>query len=88
MTFEAFVRKIKSMEPNLDVLFITGDFVGHEIPIELNEPDSPFFYNLLLEVHSNISSYISEHLPNTLIIPSFGNNDFKYHYQSADEIHK
>lgn len=88
LLFETFVKKLKLVEPDIEVLFMTGDFVGHEIPIELNEPDNSYYYQLLTEIHSNVSKHIAEHLPNTLIIPSFGNNDFKYHYNSPDEDHK
>lgn len=29
-----------------------------------------------------IAKELAERLPNTLILPSFGNNDWYYHYQS------
>ncbi len=35
-----------------------------------------------MEVHKNFSILTAKYLPNTIILPTFGNNDFKYHYQA------
>jgi hypothetical protein len=39
-------------------------------------------------VHKNISDFIAEYLPGVQVIPTFGNNDWLFHYQSPYEVNK
>lgn len=59
-----------------------GDFIGHAIPVGAGKPFDPIKYTQLKQVHTTISDLLAKYLPNTLIIPTLGNNDFIYHYQS------
>ena len=83
---EEMLQKMVLEEPNIDLLFVTGDFVGHKIASYKFEGDddfhpyNPYLFSKLLKAHSNFTMYVAKYLPNTLILPSFGNNDFKYHY--------
>ena len=66
----------------IDLLFMPGDFIGHTIPLPDGKPFDSAKYQQLKDVHQQISGLLAKYLPNTLIIPSLGNNDFIYHYQS------
>ncbi len=35
-----------------------------------------------MEIHTNFSTLVAKYFPNTLFLPTFGNNDFKFHYQT------
>lgn len=39
-------------------------------------------------MHKTISDILAEQLPNTQIVPTFGNNDWLFHYQSPAEVNK
>jgi len=41
-----------------------------------------------MEIHKNFTELIIKYLPSTLMLPSFGNNDIKFHYQAPDEDEK
>ena len=85
---EAFLKNINQTETKIDALILTGDFIGHSMPIEPEDPDQPELYQMLLDVHDQVNDLIAKHLPNTLILPTMGNNDYKYHYQSPYESDK
>ncbi len=95
--FWSMLEKIGSLEKNLDVLFVTGDFIGHENNNERNgsEPGAPCCdnyshekYQTVMSVHRNLSVMFYLQLPNTLIIPTFGNNDFDIDDEPANETSK
>ena len=33
-------------------------------------------------MHKNFSILAAQYLPNAILLPNFGNNDFKFHYQA------
>lgn len=74
--------------PDLDILFVTGDIVGHTFSQEPASNYSEKLYETLMEVHRNFSVLTAKYLPNTLVLPSFGNNDFKFHYQPPTSTDK
>lgn len=67
---------------------MTGDMVGHKLCVEPDEEPNPELYEQLKQVHSEIADYIVKYLPDTLVLPTLGNNDYKYHYQSPYEHDK
>ncbi len=77
---ERFLQRINQTEPDLDLLFMPGDFIGHSIPISAKDPFNPENYAKLKDVHSLISNMIAKYLPKTLVVPAFGNNDWIFHY--------
>jgi hypothetical protein len=78
--FERVLYKINQSEGNLDLLFMPGDFMGHTIPIEPRMPFDEAKYSQLFQIHWEISELLAKYLPNTLVIPAFGNNDWIFHY--------
>eukprot|EP00347_Sterkiella_histriomuscorum_P022332 403330854 len=84
----AFLDKLKQQDPtDLDFLLIPGDLVAHGIPLEPTDP-SKGNYTLLKETINTVSQTISQYFPNTLVIPSLGNNDPKYHYVALNHQDK
>ena len=81
-TLELILKRMRDQEMGIDLLFMPGDFIGHTIPISDGKPFDAAKYQQLKDVHQQISGLLAKYLPNTLIIPSLGNNDFIYHYQS------
>jgi hypothetical protein len=39
-------------------------------------------YQQIKDLHQSVATLLSKYLPNTQIIPTLGNNDWLYHYQS------
>ena len=79
---------MKSLQPNLDVLFITGDFIAHFTNNDREETYDPQKYTTLMEVHTNLSTMIQKHMGDALVIPTFGNNDFDLDDEPANETSK
>ena len=59
---------------------MTGDFIGHNIPIEPEDEDQPDLYTLLEQVQTQMAELVIEYMPNAIFLPTLGNNDWKYHY--------
>ena len=38
--------------------------------------------------HTLVADYMKKYFPDTLILPTLGNNDVKYHYQVPGSDHK
>ncbi len=49
--FDKMLQKMKQIEPDLDVLFITGDFIGHRTNNRRDRPYDPNRYIKLMEIH-------------------------------------
>ena len=79
---------MKMLQPNLDILFITGDFVAHFTNNERGDPYDPAKYATVMGVHSNLTKMVQKHFSNSLVIPTFGNNDFDLDDEPANETSK
>lgn len=79
---------MKKLQPDLDVLFITGDFVAHFTNNDREEPYDPQKYTTLMQVHANLSTMIQKHMSDVLVIPTFGNNDFDLDDEPVNETAK
>ena len=63
-----------------DVIFLLGDMSGHHTAMPVDDPTyGPSTYPLLLESLSGLATHLAAKFPDTLIIPTFGNNDPEYH---------
>jgi hypothetical protein len=78
-------EKMAHDNPDLDVIFLTGDVVAHAVPLE-PPPEESFHHAsyestlLILEIFAGL---LNEFFPNVPVLPVPGNNDTKYHYQPA-----
>ncbi len=75
MLTEHVIQKMKTEGP-FDILLVTGDVAGHFFAQEPNAPYNPKLYDALLQIHRNFSRVMAREFPNTLVVPTFGNNDF------------
>jgi hypothetical protein len=66
---------------DLDLVLLMGDLNGHHTA--MGTPDEPMdedaTYSLLLSQHAGINQILTENLSDTMVLPTFGNNDSKYH---------
>jgi hypothetical protein len=73
--------KMNELEPDVDIILVTGDMITHGVSVELEDMKHHHQYdmlkNLLEELIVNI---LAEKFPNAYILPTIGNNDIKYHY--------
>ena len=76
-----FLNRIAEHNSDIDILVIPGDFVRHSICEELNEDDDPSLYELIKDIHIQFGQMFNEYFPDKIILPTLGNNDYKYHYE-------
>jgi hypothetical protein len=84
---ETFLRKLKADEilnGRFDALVVPGDLVAHGIPIDPANPLPNGDYSLLKQTEAAVGALFAKYFPDTLVVPSIGNNDPKYHYQGID----
>ena len=87
LLLDRFLQRLNESEKP-DILFMPGDFLGHAIPLPSNNNDTELFakhYRLMNDTHAVLAQKLREKLPETFIVPSLGNNDWIYHYQSPYE---
>ena len=77
----AVLDRVLVETPEPDVVFLTGDLVAHEIPFN---PDglgpATADYDELKDILAQVGRLMTEYFPNSIVLPSLGNNDVKYHY--------
>jgi hypothetical protein len=67
-----------------DVLLYNGDHVTHGL--SWFSDDSPGDYNILLQSLGELANMFSNYFPNSMILPTIGNNDNKYHDSATTEL--
>jgi hypothetical protein len=72
--------KMSKLEPDLDVLLVSGDFIAHGFSVNEGSPDH--YAELKGVIKYVFVDLLSSKFPNTIILPSIGNNDIKYHYKA------
>lgn len=72
--------KMGKLEPDLDVLLVSGDFLAHGYAVKEHMPDH--YEELKSVIKYVFVDLLSSKFPNTIILPSIGNNDIKYHYKA------
>lgn len=77
------MMKKLSSEHQVDVLLMSGDFIGHGIAVKPTAPIDTFapHYEALKDTMSTLlTKYIQAYFNSSIVLPSFGNNDIKVHY--------
>lgn len=77
--FEELLAHVSKQVKEIDFILLPGDLVAHDVPLE-NGEINPFKYRVLKETHAVVIDLIQQNFPDTLILPTMGNNDAKYHY--------
>ena len=83
---DVFLQKLQAKtlaEGPLDFIVVPGDIVAHGLSLDDKDP-TVGNYELLKKVIQTVSEYFAKYFPNTVIIPTLGNNDCKYHYQGLN----
>ena len=83
LMFDNMLKIMQNELPNLDVLFVPGDLIGHSYPEHEDDPTAGN-YEALLEIHKIVGQKLADAFPDTIILPTIGNNDTKYHYQAPE----
>ncbi len=80
------MQKMKADNPNLDLILVPGDLIGHGISLEL-EGDQGLTpaqiderYKKLLDTHRQVADLFEKNFGSLPVLPCFGNNDSKYNY--------
>lgn len=76
---DVFLDRLSKTDSDADVVFIPGDTVAHGVDLSIKDP-ALGNYELLKKSISTVINRIIDKFPRALIIPTFGNNDSKYHY--------
>ena len=84
------MQKMSTDHPDLDVILVPGDYVGHSISNEppewAEEGESPEFKTVqdklseLKEVTTQVTDLFEKYFKDIPVLSTFGNNDTKYHY--------
>ena len=87
------MQKMSTDHPDLNVILVPGDYVGHSISNEppewAEEGESPEFKTVqdklseLKEVTTQVTDLFEKYFKDIPVLSTFGNNDTKYHYQPA-----
>ena len=73
----------------VDVLIIPGDSVAHKVSAASGSTDvGGVAYAAVKKNLQSTYAKLEEDFPNTLIVPTFGNNDGRYHDEAIDEADK
>jgi hypothetical protein len=80
------LKKLKATGQKFDAILVPGDLVAHGVP--LNPSGSSGNYTLLKETLARVAQSFIEYFPDTLVLPSMGNNDGKYHYSGTAKADK
>jgi len=72
--------KLKELSGHIDVLLVSGDFTGHDIAAKRGKADENYIM-LKSVISSCFAQYIDPSFSKTIIIPTIGNNDAKFHYE-------
>lgn len=75
-----------SKDSKIDVLLVNGDLSGHEIAVKpawnLTDDKIQEHYVVLKNILQTVgNTFIKDNFKDSVVLPSLGNNDVKYHYQ-------
>ena len=75
--------------PDLSFMLAPGDLIGHGYTISdyetLTDEEIEIRYAELMNVHRTVADMFQTYFGDIPVLPAFGNNDVKYHYQSMDK---
>lgn len=78
------LNKLSKVDPDTDIMIVSGDFISHGFSVPVGEPHN---YEVLKQTLRYVFvDLISVHFPNTIILPAIGNNDVKHHYRAPPQF--
>jgi len=83
------LARFKEKFGTVDVLIIPGDSVAHKVSAASGSTDvGGVAYAAVKKNLQSTYAKLAEAFPTTLIVPTFGNNDGRYHDEAIDEADK
>lgn len=83
------IARFKEQFGAVDVLIIPGDSVAHKVSATTGTTDvNGVAYAAVKKNLEATFTKLAEAFPDTLIVPTFGNNDGRYHDEAIDEADK
>jgi len=82
---KTMIEHFKKTEGTPDILIVAGDVVAHGIAAT---PTNPGNFTLLKEVTVAVYNELNQAFPETIILPTLGNNDVRNHYLPPSEENK
>jgi hypothetical protein len=77
---ELMLNKLKHIEPDVDLILVSGDFLSHGFAVNVGHPDH--YLQLKETIEHVFTEVLGNRFPNAIILPAIGNNDIKFHYQA------
>ena len=78
------LMKKMAIDYDIEVVLMNGDLVGHDVAVKaswnLNPDQIEQHYNATKDILKGVSDVVSELFPDSVVLPSVGNNDVKFHY--------
>lgn len=73
----------------VDVLLVPGDSAAHKVAAseEGDDPDGAHYEAVKVNLKATYD-LLQSYFPNTVMLPTFGNNDGRYHDEAIDEENK
>lgn len=73
----------------VDVILVPGDSIAHKVAAsaEGDDPDGAHYEAVKANLAATFAKF-KEYFPDTMILPTFGNNDGRYHDEAIDEVNK
>jgi hypothetical protein len=79
--------KLNEIDPNIDVLLVSGDFVAHGLTVEVGDFLHDQYAILKESITKVFLDMINKKFPNAIVLPAVGNNDIKFHYVAPTQNH-
>ena len=83
---ERAFEKMKADNPDLNYILVPGDYVGHSIGVQepfdtVSFKDAQAGLASIKTVTDEVAALFEKYFKDIPVLPTFGNNDTKYHYQ-------
>lgn len=79
MLIEAMFTRFKEQFTNVDVILVPGDLVAHKVSALDGQDPTGSVYTQVKNNYSSVMTLLQKHFPDTIILPTIGNNDGRYH---------
>lgn len=87
---DKMIHKMSDENPDIDVLLVNGDHVGHTITMSTSaiydQDQKEQHYSEVKRIIGEVAGYIKTYFPNAIVLPTYGNNDAQYHYQPPVDV--
>jgi hypothetical protein len=85
--FHLLMERFQAVFGEVDMLLVPGDHVAHKVSSKSDDSDHSA-YNAVKENLQDTWDVLTQYFPNTMILPTLGNNDGRFHDQAIDESDK